>query len=497
MKTTISMITAALIGMTATTTVLSAEDAKPKRTIKGNMTLVYNVLPDEAKSFSEIFTKGEFYGRLRANSFTWDYNDDVNEVDNRAIGLGGSLVYKTAPFHGVGVNLGAYYTNAVDSLKQDEIGSVKAGKDTFSRFKVRTENDYSLFSLAEANIYFKAGKSKLKVGQQIFESVFTKSNDTKMIPNTFMGAVFTNKSIEGTKISLAHFTDQKLRDHEHNHDVITFGTANSVTGNTNGDTWNNNDDSAVHRGLSFANFTNAGKDVEHTLSIASVKSKIGKNFKTELSYLTVPDVLSNLTLEAHYTTKVGDTKIIPGFRYMMQKDDGGGAIGGASLRGNVDDTNFVARGYTQGENLDSSLLCARVDVQPGGMFKYRLGYSKVADEADIVAPWRGFPTGGFTRAMAQYNWVANTETIMARIDGKLSKNVKFLVRYAMQDFDDNKAGAQIDTNILHTDWMFNMNSVAKGLEGKIRVGLVSNEDTTTTKDDVSYNEYRFELNYLF
>jgi hypothetical protein len=467
-----------------------AEDAKPKRTLNANMTLKYNVLPEEAKSFGEVFSKAVFYGRLRANSFTWDYNDDVNQVDNRAIGVGGSLVYKTAPFHGVGVNLGAYYTNAVDTLKQNEIGSVKAGKDTFSRYKVRMENDFSLFALAEANIYYKSGKSELKVGQQIFESVFTKSNDTKMIPNTFMGAVYANKSFKGTTFRLAHFTAQKLRDHESNHDVITFndGTGSSASN------WGNNDDSAVHKGLSYANFTAAGKSVDHTLNIVTIKSKIGENLKTELSYLALPDVINNLTLEAHYTMKAGKTKIIPGVRYMMQMDDGGGAIGGASLKGDLNAT--YDGGYTNKDSLDSSLLCARIDIKPEGNYKYRLGYSKVADKADIVAPWRGFPTGGFTRAMAQYNWIANTETIMARIDGKVSKNVKFLLRYAIQDFDDNKAGAQADTNILHTDWMFNMNTIAKGLEGKIRVGLVSDEDKGT-KSDVSYNEYRFELNYLF
>lgn len=488
MNKNISLITVALLATTFASSV-QAQESKEKRTLKGNMTLKYNVLPQEAQSFSEVFSKGVFYGRLRANSFTWDFNDDVNQVDNRAIGVGGSLVYKTAPFHGVSVNLGAYYTNAVDTLKQGDIGDVKAGKDTFSRHKVRTENDYSLFSLAQANIDFKAGKSKLKVGQQIFESVFTKSNDTKMIPNTFLGASFVNKDIEGTTIRLAHFTGQKLRDHESNHDVITF---NDGTGSLAAN-WGNNDDSAVHKGLSYANFTAAGKSVDHTLSIVTAKSKFGKNLNTEVSYLMLPDVLSNLTLEAHYTIKAGKTKIIPGFRYMMQKDDGGGAIAnGTNLTGNV------MTGYTTAPqtSLDASLLCARIDIRPEGNYKYRLGYSKVADDADIVAPWRGFPTGGFTRAMAQYNWYANTETIMARIDGKVSKNVKFLVRYAIQDFDDSKTNVQGDTNIIHTDWMFNMSSIAKGLEGKIRVGLISDEDTSG-KSDPSYNEYRFELNYLF
>ena len=496
MKTSISIVAATLVAVTAMTTTLSAEDAKPKRSLKGNMTLKYNELPGEAKTFEEMFSKGIFYGRLRVNDFRWDYNNERagSTKDNEATGIGGSLVFKSAAFKGIGVNLGMYYTRAVDVLDQSDANRHKAGKDTFSRAKYLATGDTTLMSLAEANIYFKAGKSKLKVGQQIFESVFTKSNDTKMIPNTFMGAVLTNKSIEGTKLTLAHFTAQKLRDHESNHDLITYNDPASALK----ESWSNNDDSAVHKGLTYQNFQAAGKDVDHTLSIASVKSKIGKNLKTEVSYLTVPDVVNNLTLEAHYTIKAGDTKIIPGFRYMMQSDNGGGVIGGASLKGDVTAANFSTLGYKQGESLDSSLLCARIDIKPGGMFKYRLGYSKVADEADIVAPWRGFPTGGFTRAMAQYNWYANTETIMARIDGKINKTFSFLVRYAIQDFDDDKSSVQADTNIIHSDLKFNLNSVTPGLAGKIRIGLISDEGSEAAgKNDDSYNEYRFELNYLF
>lgn len=491
MKNSMSILTASLIAATLFTS-LHAED-KNKRTVKPNMMLKYNVLPQKADSFWEIFTKGEYYGRLRSNTFKWDYNDDVNQADNHAWGVGGSLIYKTAPFHGLGTTLGAYYTYAADHLGQLDIGDTKAGKDTFSRYNVINNNDFSLFSLAQASVDYTLGKTTLKYGAQIFESVFTKSNDTKMIPNTFNGLTIVNKDIEGTKLRAAYFTSQKLRDHATFHDVVTFNT----DGTGVNEKWNNNDDSAVHKGLSFASFTAAGADTKHELAIVTAKSKFGKNLKTEVTYAMVPDVVSNLALEAHYTINAGKTKIVPGFRYMYQGDLGGGAVGGATLKGKGLAGGFdKLTGYTQTTNLESGLIAARIDVKPEGMFKYRLGYSHIMDQADIVAPWRGFPTGGFTRAMAQYNWYANTDTYMLRLDGKLSKSVKFLVRYAIQDFDDAKTAVQADTNILHTDWMFNLNSWTKGLEAKIRVGLISDQDKGT-KADISYNEYRFELNYLF
>jgi hypothetical protein len=187
-------------------------------------------------------------------------------------------------------------------------------------------------------------------------------------------------------------------------------------------------------------------------------------------------------------------------------DNGGGEIGGPSLKGGVTTANYKTKGYKTGDSLDSSLLNARVVIQPKGALKYTFGYSAVADEADIVATWRGFPTGGYTRAMAQYNWNANTVTTMAQINADLAKaglvpNTTLMARYSMQDFDDKKPGVQADSNILHVDVNHKLAAV-EGLELKGRMGLVTAKDdikdiNDATKGDVSYNEYRFEINYLF
>jgi predicted porin len=125
---------------------------------------------------------------------------------------------------------------------------------------------------------------------------------------------------------------------------------------------------------------------------------------------------------------------------------------------------------------------------------FRLGYSQIEDKADIVAPWRGFPTGGFTRAMAQYNWYANTKTYMARVAYKFTPEFDVSLRYAIQDFDDDKANVQADSNVWHLDTVYKLtpNFYVKG-----RIGLVDADPDNTGKADVSYNEYRLEFNYLF
>ncbi|MCW8822300.1 MAG: hypothetical protein OQK45_08725, partial [Sulfurovum sp.] len=295
-----------------------------------------------------------------------------------------------------------------------------------------------------------------------------------------------------TTARAAWFGKQKLRDHEDAHDVITFKDAD-------GNSWDNNDDAGVHKGLSYANFVAAGEDPNHDMFLADVNTKAVDNLDFTLSALTVPGVVTDIVAEAHYRVALDNGWAVrPGIRYFAQMDDGGGdvaAVTNSNLSGKTD--SLIGAGYdlSTANSLDSSLFAARVDLEmPNKKGFFRLGYSKVADEADIVAPWRGFPTGGFTRAMAQYNWVANTETFMARAVYKFNSTWKASLRYAIQDFDDAKTYVQADSNIWHLDTWTN---ITKRLQMRTRIGLVDADPGSTGKADVSYNEYRLEFNYLF
>jgi hypothetical protein len=326
----------------------------------------------------------------------------------------------------------------------------------------------------------------------MFESALTASNDTKMIPNTFEGISIVSKDVPKTTLKAGYFTAQKLRDHTTFHDVLTFndGTSN----------WNNNDDSGVHKGISYANLTAAGKDVDNSLIVVAASTKLIPNLKADLTYTAVPDMVSSLIGELNYKIPVGNFAITPGVRYMQQMDDGAGAIGGASLSGNLAGLTGAANGYTDASSLDSSLWMARLAVASGA-FKGHLGYSKVADEGDIVAPWRNFPTGGYTRAMAQLNWKANAETMMAEVQydfgkAKLLNGFSAMARYAIQDSDEAKqaSGGQADLTIIHVDLKQQVNPQ---LDAKFRLGVVTADARTSGLDKDTYNEYRFELNYLF
>ncbi len=478
----IKLAAAASVALLATSA--QATLVTDKVTLKGNMIVEYNKLPPKVETLKEAFSEGMFYGRLRANAFLWDWKDENyqtggKQMDNKANGYGGSLIYKSAPLYGVSGTVGLYTSQNSYWWREPvaDVGLVKAGKDTFSRRDTSLTGNYGMTVVGQAFLQYDFAKTSVIGGRQMVESVFTASNDTKMIPNTFDGFTATSKDVPETTIQLGYLMRQKLRDHTVSHDVLAFDPA---------DPWSQNDDAAVNKSLTVDLI---GDD--NTLLIGSVTNTSVKNLKANISYAMVPDVLSNLVLEAHYTIPVGSWQIIPGVRYMQQFDNLG-------TTNNVANLGTKTGGYTDPTSLDTNMIAARIDVK-NKAFLGRIGYSKVADEADIVAPWRGFPTGGFTRAMAQYNWYANTETIMLRAGydfGKADMIPGFNIfgRYAIQDFDDTKPGTPNDSNVIHIDATQNIGS---NLEAKLRLGFVDAQTSDLKPTDTSYNEYRVELNYFF
>ena len=478
-------------------------DEAPKRSLLANGNIAYNKLPTTASNVGEMLTKGEYYARLRSNSFYWDWKEESSKLkDNKSSGLGASLIYKTAYLDGFGATAGVYttYTPSFFRAHPDDIGFVKAGKDTFFRHEVQKDGKYSDNTVfAQAYIEYKKEKQNIKLGRQLFHSVFTASNDTKMIPNTFDALLYTNKALPDTKFRIAYIAAQKLRDHATSHDIITVK-------DKNGDKWNNNDDSGAHKGLTYANFVREGKDPNHDMSIIDFNNKSIKNLNITLSYLSVPGVFMDGVAEAHYKIPLLDTgwSIRPGARYFYQKDMGGGDVAVDDNGKALDHTGKVATGYansvTKDHSLSSYLVALRTDILvPNKKGFIRFGYSHIANKADIIAPWRGFPTGGYTRAMAQYNWFANTTSYMIQANYKVTKMFLASARYAIQDFDDKKDNTQADSNILHIDTITN---ISKRLQMKTRMGFVKAKDNIkksdgSTKSDVSYNEYRLEFNYLF
>ena len=478
-----------LLSMTSIT-YADKSDNQPivKQKIKCNMTLQYLMLPEEIDTFKEFLTEGIFYGRLRLNYF--DFDTRVKGIDHYAFGLGGSLIYKSASYKGFSFTSGLYTTQ---NPWHDDIApnSYRSGKDTLNRYNLATDDSYGNTAFAQNYIQYKKGKNTLKLGRFTMETSLAKSNDTKMIPNTFEGIYGESKSFPKTKIKLAYITKQKLRDHDSFHHVLAYDNADDPYAS-----WRENDDGAMHRGLTIQKLKD--RDIDDNLIIVHIKNRSIKNTTLQADFVTVPNLLSTAIIEGAYTIKTPLGKIKPSLRYLKQFDNGAGAIGGANLRNNT-------TGYKDPNSLSSALIAGRVDFIKGAG-SIRLGYSKIADQADLVSPWRGFPTSGYSRAMGQTNWYANTETFMIRADYDLNKakiidGGRFMMRYAQEDFDDKKAGVSADVNVLTIDLVKRFSDYPNFI-AKLRTAFVYQDHKVLNldksyKQDPSYKEVRFEMNYLF
>ena len=477
---------------------LYATDEKPeKRKLKSNMNEVYIVTPENVDNLSDMFKQGLFYGRLRFNSFAFQWKDEL-EINGKSLrkdhavgGLGGSVIYKSAYLNGFAFTAGLYTTQAFGTLDDNEAYLYKGGKGLLSRYDLINEGKQNMTSFAQAYLEYRNKNLSLKAGRMIFESFLTASNDTKMIPNTFEGATLSSSYLPGTIVKMAYLTQQKLRDHSTFHNVLARA---DLPDDDLFYIYSESDDPGMHLGLTESKLNERG--ISDRLIIIDGKNNSIENLIIRMNYTAVPELISSAMIQADYKFDVGNMFVIPALRYMQQFDEGAGKIGGANLK-------TITEGYSDLDSLDSWLFGARVDVRQDA-WKLRFGYTKIADKGDLIAPWRGFPTGGFTRAMAQYNWYANTKTYMVRADYDFDKagsvpKLKAFIRYAIQDFDDTKPGVIFaDSNVFTLDVLKEIESIPN-LYLKFRMGHIFGDAQTgeIKKLDPSYDEARFEINYLF
>jgi hypothetical protein len=460
-----------------------------KRTLKPNMLLVYHQTPSHTDSIPKMITEGIWYGRLRSNVFVFDWEDEIagKTKDHYTMGIGGSLVYKSGYLNHIGFTLAGYTSQNPWHMDDEDAVYYKVGKGVLSRYKVLTEGEYGISSLAQAYLEYNNNGTSVKLGHQTFESRMTASNDIKMIPNTFEGITVHQTLLEKYLLKAAYLTKQKLRDHTSFHHLFAYDDGEGTY-----DKYRQNDDTAMHQGITLSKLEEIG--IDDRLIIFEADNGTKQTDTWLLNYTLVPELFSSLTLQYNYNWKTGEYTVSPGIRYMHQFDHGAGEIGGANLKSKT-------FGYDDPDSVESNLYGVRLDVAKDA-WRVRMGMTHIGDDADIISPWRAFPTGGFGYSLLQYNWYANTTSYLLEGKYNFSKyKLSALLRYAIQDFDDEKPGVQADSNVLQLDLLKEFTTYP-GLYAKMRMVNVDGEKDTialdgTNKRNPSYKEIRFELNYLF
>lgn len=465
--------------------------ADTKSAIKNNGQVIYNNTQKSVDTLSDLFKEGEFFGRLRNHTFYFAYNTpDASHETQLVTAIGASLVYKSASFNGFDFNIGAYGSRAFfDEKNLDDIAHLKPSKDTLSRYQYVNGGSKSLYTFAQANINYHYSHTDITLGRQLVETFYTKSNDTKMIPNSFDGFVVASRDIPDSTVKLAYLTKQKLRDHEDAHSVFMVGDVNSTAGVTRPE-WTQNDDSAMHKGLTYSALKTAGKPTDAPLIILDAQNRSIKNLKINFSSYIVPELLSQAMGELNYKIKFGGFTVSPGVRYIKQFDNGAGVIGGASI------TKKGLSGYEDVTSLNSQMIAARLVARMQD-YKINLAYTNILDEADLVTPWRGFPTGGYTRSMGMYNWRANTRSYRLELVKGANKSGIYttpFIQTSVLYIDGDKDKAETDSMFYYFGIIQNLPSM-QDLQYRFRLGY---RDFIGDSSAVSnYIDSRLEFNYLF
>ncbi len=494
-------------GLAAPLRALQTED----RQLQANCEVTYRRETVAVERFVEVFTAGQLHRRARLHGFAWDWEEERTEGegqtrDHGMLAAGGSLVFRSARWHGWSGTAGLYTTqplhreNTVAAVPGVNFG--RAGKDTY-----RTRADGSevgMTVLAEAFAEYRRSAGFVRAGRQIIESLLLASNDSKMIPNTFEALRAEWRPRGVTRVGAGFIRRQKLRDHATFHSVLAYAKGEG------------NDDSGAHRGLTPRNLVSGGLEREPHLWLFTVEDRSLPNFHLRFEHVAVEGAFGTTVAEAGCAVGLPrGWRLRPALRYLRQVDAGAGAVGGAALSGALArDRDFTTAAdrerlasYRDPFSLAGALWAARLQLARGPL-QITVGTSVVRDRADIVAPWRGFPSGGYTRLMGQVDWLAGAVNRTARLEYDLGgrgvwSRLGVTAAFTRMDFDDRKIAAG---TVRLTDRDFLAVEVIAGLRAlprtgfKLRLGSSEAEARpalSAAANHESYQELRFDVNHFF
>lgn len=458
-----------------------------------------------ATDLASAFKDGKLDGRVRAHYMGADYADNsiasgVGKSDSKGLAVGGSLIYKTAPLYGISVGVGGYTTQN-PGLTEDhgDTANYVSNKDLFwdspsNKNPYQYGKGYAI--LAQAYLQYDISKTNIKAGRMLLTNPFMTPNDTKMIPTAFQALAVESKDVADTVITAAHVTNYKERRRETFGDMVDSADAPDALK------------------LYYHIENGSGTNDSSSVTVLGAKNNSVKNLELQGWVMVWPDIVNQLVLEANYNMKFSDFGLTLGARYFGQSDKGAGDI----IRPQTASSAYSTGGYKYKGDNDDKIDTYMYAVRAIGAYKAAkllLSYSHTDKGGDLLAPWRAFPTEGYTRSMTQTDWNANTTAYKIQLDYDFSEYLKgfsALLGYSSYDRDPSRVPYQSMTHRGYTNgdtrqWNFDMMykpAFAKNTEFKIRtmdqkndtVGKVGS-NTSTANKDTSNKELRIEMNYFF
>ena len=456
--------------------------------------LLSAVLVTPALAADDIFSaikESKFSGSIRAKYFLTDWEDESKKTgvcpatapeckDAKGFSFGGGLSMKTAPLYNISAKVSFWTVTGFGFTEKSDGITATTSLDLFKNGAYG--QGYSV--LAESYLEYNDKKNMVRIGRTEYKNPFFDSNDTKMIPATFEGLFITTNIIPKVKLEFDYLTKMKQRrDTE-------FGKLTDTI------------DTPIAIKKYYANHN------EPKFMALGLTTKPIEDLELELWGAHWWNIVNQVRGEAVYTFKTGDFKHTFGGRFYLQYDDGAGKIikPKTNKLGDTDD------------KVDSWLyaLKYKLDYKEFGLL---LAYSQTSKDGDIIAPFRGFPTDGYTRSMTQTDWNAGTKAYKIGLDYKVPqiKGLLLQLSYSFYNRDESKVPYQSmtnrgfnngDTKQWNLDITQRFEGKLKGLMLRGRFMIQENDKTTAcsnapqdykTRCDKNTNnkEMRLEMVYNF
>lgn len=145
-----------------------------------------------ASSINDAFSSGRMSGEIRLG-----YLQQNNEIssDTYATAFGGIVKYETASWMDAKFGVAGYMSQKIPFTTGSQ---EKLSPDFFDA------EGNSFAYLAEAYLDYSKDDLTLRVGRQLIDSPFISTDDVRMLPNSFEGAMATYRGIEKTTLSAGY-----------------------------------------------------------------------------------------------------------------------------------------------------------------------------------------------------------------------------------------------------------------------------------------------------
>jgi hypothetical protein len=417
---------------------------------------------------------GKVSGQIRLFSISreMDYSDPTRDDFTRdGTAIGGHLKYESPNFYGLSFGIGFYTTNAL--VFDDPINDYTVADPTL----LGDDNDnYAL--LGEAYLQYKLGNTLLKVGRQKVNTPMAGTDDARMLPNLFEGALIANSDLPDTTLVLAHMTKFAQG---------TFGRA-----------YNGGILAATSGYSAVDSRTNVGKFVEmgeyalgvdtDGVTVAGLTYTGIENLKLQLWNYYAHDILNAFYGQADYSFDMGGMKGFVGAQVIKENNVGDNLLSTLGGNGEIDSLYW---GVKAGVSFNGFTL--------SGAFS-ATGENDAADAVyanAIISPWGGMPA--FTQGMVtRHQFLAGTEAAKVALsynfNDALGINLKATGYYANFKMAANNGYTSGDASESGLDVIY---YPTKNLQLRFRANFAEEFNVAATGETVGWDEYRFIVNYNF